>query len=190
MSSRTVALSPSLVPLQKAKATWRSGGQCVRAEAERMSGKIGWGGGSLREPRGEAWRWMTLGASMHLMPWSCAQKLGYVKVHFVFCVCCHCSVAKSHLSVTLWTIAHQALLSVGFSRQEYWSRLPCPPPGDLPNPSALQVDSLSLSHQGHPLCTLPKFKKLFEIKNKAWLFLRSVKSISGQGFLPSGSIRG
>ena len=43
-----------------------------------------------------------------------------------------------------------------FSRQEYWSGLPCPPPGDLPNPGikptspALQVDSLPLSHQGSP----------------------------------------
>ena len=36
--------------------------------------------------------------------------------------------------VTPWTAACQALLSVGFSRQEYWSGLPCPPPGDLPNP--------------------------------------------------------
>ena len=35
---------------------------------------------------------------------------------------------------TLWTAAHQAPLSMGFSRQEYWSGLPCPPPGDLPNP--------------------------------------------------------
>ena len=36
--------------------------------------------------------------------------------------------------VTLWTIAHQAPLSLGFSRQEYWSGLPFPSPGDLPNP--------------------------------------------------------
>ena len=36
--------------------------------------------------------------------------------------------------VTLWTAAHQAPLSMGFSRQEYWSGLPCPPPGDLPDP--------------------------------------------------------
>ena len=34
----------------------------------------------------------------------------------------------------LWTVAHQAPVSMGFSRQEYWSGLPCPPPGDLPNP--------------------------------------------------------
>ena len=36
------------------------------------------------------------------------------------------------LFVTLWTRAHQAPLSMGFSIQEYWSRLPCSPPGDIP----------------------------------------------------------
>ena len=51
-------------------------------------------------------------------------------------------------SVTLWTVAHQAHQSTGFSRQEYWSELPCPSPGDLPNPvikpasPAFQADSL------------------------------------------------
>ena len=42
----------------------------------------------------------------------------------------------SHVQLfeTLWTIAHQAPLSMGFSRQEYWTELPCPPPGDFPNP--------------------------------------------------------
>ena len=38
------------------------------------------------------------------------------------------------LFVTPWTVAHQAPLYVGFSRQEYWSGLPFPPLGDLPNP--------------------------------------------------------
>ena len=37
-------------------------------------------------------------------------------------------------SATLWTVVCQAPLSMGFCRQEYWSGLPCPPPGDLPNP--------------------------------------------------------
>ena len=52
------------------------------------------------------------------------------------------------------TIARQALLSMGFSRQEYWSGLPGSPPGDLSNPGiepvspALQKGSLPLSHQG------------------------------------------
>ena len=58
------------------------------------------------------------------------------------------------LFVTLWTIAHQAPLSMGFSRQEYWSGLPCSPPGDLPNlgmeprSPALQADSLSAEPLG------------------------------------------
>ena len=38
------------------------------------------------------------------------------------------------LSATLWTVALQIPLSIGFSRQEYWSGMPCPPPGKLPNP--------------------------------------------------------
>jgi len=42
--------------------------------------------------------------------------------------------SHARLFVTLWTIAHQAPLSMRFSRQEYWSGLPCPPPGDLPDP--------------------------------------------------------
>ena len=42
--------------------------------------------------------------------------------------------ACSVVFVTPWTTAHQATLSVGLSRQEYWSRLPFPSPGDLPDP--------------------------------------------------------
>ena len=64
------------------------------------------------------------------------------------------------LFVTLWTVACQAPLSMGFSMQEYWSGLPCPPPGDLHDPviepispatPALQGDSLPLSHMGSPV---------------------------------------
>ena len=49
------------------------------------------------------------------------------------------------LSATLWTVAHQAPLSMGFSRQEYWSGLPCPSPEDLPNPGIKPVSLLSPS---------------------------------------------
>ena len=49
------------------------------------------------------------------------------------CVCAK-SLQSCQLFATLWTVAYQAPLSVGFSRQEYWSGLPCPLPGDLPNP--------------------------------------------------------
>ena len=57
---------------------------------------------------------------------------------------------------TLWTIAHQALLSMEFSKQEYWNGLPCPSPGDLPNPGiepgslALQADALPSEPPGKP----------------------------------------
>ena len=52
--------------------------------------------------------------------------------------------------ISLWTVAHQTPLSMGFSRQEYWRGLPFPSPGDLPDPGiepmspALQVNSLLL----------------------------------------------
>ena len=49
------------------------------------------------------------------------------------CVCVK-SLSHVRLFATLLTVACQALLSMGFSKQEYWNVLPCPPPGDLPNP--------------------------------------------------------
>ena len=56
--------------------------------------------------------------------------------------------------MTPWTVAHQVPLSMGFSRQECWSMLPFPSPGDLPDPGmepgspALQADFYHLSHHG------------------------------------------
>ena len=47
------------------------------------------------------------------------------------------------LSVTLWTVIHQAALSMGFSRQEYWSGLPCLPPGDLLGPGTEPTSLMS-----------------------------------------------
>ena len=76
-----------------------------------------------------------------------------------------CSVVSDCI-VTPWTVAHQAPLSMEFSRPEYWSGLPFPFPGDLPFPGveprspALQADSSPLSHQGSPLSTLGNFKGL------------------------------
>ena len=46
------------------------------------------------------------------------------------CVCVLSHFSHVQLLVTLWTLAHQVPLSMGFSRQEYWSGLPCPPPED------------------------------------------------------------
>ena len=65
-----------------------------------------------------------------------------------------CSVMSD--SATLWTAAYQGPLSMGFSRQEYWSGLPFPSPGNLPEPGikpvspALQADSLPVEPPGKP----------------------------------------
>ena len=50
------------------------------------------------------------------------------------------------LFMTLWTVDHQAPLSMGFSRQEYWSGLPFPTPGDLPDPGIKLVSLMSPFH--------------------------------------------
>ena len=80
----------------------------------------------------------------------------------------HCSVMPS--AATPWTVAHQAALSTGFYRQEYWSGLPFPSPGDLPdqgpNPCLLcllhwQVGSLSVVPPGKPLRS--------DSRSKSWL---------------------
>ena len=81
------------------------------------------------------------------------------------------SLSRVRLSATPWTIAHQAPLSMGFSRQEYWSGLPFPSAGDLPDP---RIEPRSphcrqtfspLSHQGNPKRCLiwnsPSYPKLF-----------------------------
>jgi len=66
-------------------------------------------------------------------------------------------LSRVSLFVTLWTVVYQAPLSMAFSRQEYWSELPFPSPGDLPNPGikprspALQADSLPSEPPGKPL---------------------------------------
>ena len=57
------------------------------------------------------------------------------------CVLCHFS--RVRLFATLWIIACQAPLSMGFSRHEYWSGLPCPPPGDLPDPGIRPASLMS-----------------------------------------------
>ena len=72
-------------------------------------------------------------------------------------MCIYESLSHIQLSATPWTVAHTKLLCpCGFSSQGYWSGLPCPPPGDLPNPGieprspALQADSLPTEPPGKP----------------------------------------
>ena len=67
------------------------------------------------------------------------------------------SLSQVQIFATPWTVAHQAPLSMGFSRQEYWNGLPFPSPANLPDPGieprspALQVDSLPSEPPRKPL---------------------------------------
>ena len=67
------------------------------------------------------------------------------------------SLSRVQLFVTPWTVALQVPPSMGFLRQEYWSGLPCPSPGDLPDPGiepgcpTLQADSLPSEPPGKPI---------------------------------------
>ena len=72
--------------------------------------------------------------------------------------------------VILWTIALQASLSMGFSRQEHWSELPCLPPGDLPNPG-INLCLLRLLHWqagSLPLVPSGKLKQRSLKKQRSW----------------------
>ena len=66
------------------------------------------------------------------------------------------SLSRVQLFGTPWTVAYQAPLSMGFSRQKYWSGLPFPSPGDLPDPGiepgspALEADALTSEPPGKP----------------------------------------
>ena len=76
-----------------------------------------------------------------------------------------CKCMLSHLShvqlfVTLWIVAHQAPLSMGFSRQEYWSGLLCPPPGDLPNLGVKPVSPASPALAGRFFTTSATWEAL------------------------------
>ena len=120
------------------------------------------GMGSLQKKCGVEWEveviypWLCIFVCMHMYKYTkrCIWRCIHVCVH-----------AKSfRLWLTLCDpvdCSPPVPLSMGFWRQEYWSGLPCSPPGDLPNSGikpvssaapALQADSLSLSHQRSPIC--------------------------------------
>ena len=89
----------------------------------------------------------------------------------------------SHFSRVLRSADCQGPLSVGFSRQEYWSGLPCTPPGDLPDPGiepgsrALQADSSPLSHQGSPVCCCSSLKRVRILWRATAQFVRVSKKV-------------
>ena len=106
------------------------------------------------------------------------------------CVCTLSHFSHVWLCATLWTVAHQAPLSIGFSRQAYWSGSPCSPPGDLSDPGikpmspALQVASLPLSHRGSPwACLKPPLGLISDLLRSAhitpsWIYYLILTNIN------------
>ena len=84
-----------------------------------------------------------------------------MEASFCVCVCvCVCTlrpISHVQLFATLWTVACQAPLLMEFSRQEHLSGLPCPPPGDLPDPGAEPAG-----------LTSPALAGVFFITNATW----------------------
>ena len=97
------------------------------------------------------------------------------------------ALSRVQLSATPWIVAHQAPPSMGFSRQEYWSGLPFPSPGDLPDPGiepgspAFQADALTAEPPGQQWTQL-KIRVLYSGRKEE----RRLKS--NQQNLPHGSV--
>ena len=94
----------------------------------------------------------------------------------LMCVCVRSCV---QLFVTPWTVAHQALLSMGFPRQEYWSGLPFPPPGDLPN-----SEIKSAFATGKPT-VIENHNKAIDSEKPSKAYLIGVLSVSHCLWMPS-----
>ena len=71
------------------------------------------------------------------------------------------SLSHVRLFVTPWTVARQASLSMGFSRQEYWSELLCCPPEDLPDPGIKPLSLVSPAFAGRFFATETTFHQIF-----------------------------
>ena len=78
------------------------------------------------------------------------------------------SLSRVRLFATPWTVAYQASQFMGFSRQEYWSGLPFPSPGDLPDPG---IEPRSLALQADALPSEPPGKLAMYIVLSVWLVL-------------------
>jgi hypothetical protein len=76
--------------------------------------------------------------------------------------------SRIRLFATLWIVARQAPLSMGFSRQEYWRGLPCPPPGDLPGPGIEPVPLVSPALAGRFFTTSATWEALLFLYSLAF----------------------
>ena len=86
-----------------------------------------------------------------------------------------CMLSRVQLCATPWTVAHQAPLSMGFSRQEYWSGLTFPPPGDLLDP---EDEPLSPALAGRFFTTEPPGNPaITTAEHKSWINNQTLSSL-------------
>ena len=115
--------------------------------------------------------------TIHIYTHICIHYYTYTLYIYNVCVCMLGHFSHVWLCATLWTVACQVPLSMGFPRQGYWSGLPCPPPGDLPNPEikprspALQADSLPWAQASFLLNVLLWKKVKMKSLSHVWLFV-------------------
>ena len=105
-------------------------------------------------------------AAMTLMEKS---KIWLTKFPFSVCAVCWAALVMFDCG-TLWTVAHQAPLPMGFSRQEYWSGLPCPPPGDLLNPGIKPTSLTPPALTGGFFTTSATWEALFQSWGQIYYF--------------------
>ena len=107
------------------------------------------------------------------MPLNCTLRNGWnSKLYTAEPMCMHAqSLSRVWLSATPWTVAHQAFLSLGFSRQEYWSELPFPPPEDLPN-QGIEPESPALA--GGFFTTAPPNTHIYILPLIPIIFLKQI----------------
>ena len=82
-------------------------------------------------------------------------------------------ISRVWFFATPWTVAHQAPLSMEFSRQEHWSGLPFPPPGDLPDPGIEPTSLLSPALAGRFITTGPPGKPSWELQRTHSLMMKT-----------------
>ena len=123
--------------------------------------------------------WKFFSTQQPLRLWEWLKEMCIYNIHYIII---NKTCLAANLSLPLlrhpWTVACQATLSMEFPRGEYWSGLPFPSAGNLPNSGikpaspALQADSLLLSHQGSPLwlCSTLKWRRYGPMGN-AWIDL-------------------
>ena len=89
----------------------------------------------------------------------CGEQFAYIVYVYVYMHAVSC-FSRVQLFATQWAVACQAPLSMGFSKQEYWSRLPCPPPGDLSDPGIKPTSLTSPAWAGRFFTTCTTWEAL------------------------------